>query len=343
MNPKVSIIVPIYNVEKYLNRAIESLINQELKEIEIILIVDGSPDNSLEICNQYANNDNRIKVINKKNEGLGLTRNCGIAASTGEYIGFIDSDDYVSKEMYKTLYEKALSHNADCVLSGLKKEMPNGRYKYLRDFTDERFFTKNHLAKLGLEFIASAPREKKERNLQISVCRGLYKRKVIIDNNLAFHSEREYPSEDLIFQLDFFSVANNVIFIPNIFYTYCYNNTSLTQTYLPEKIKRMEKLYKLIKKKTLIQDSKSYRINKYFIGFCRAQVNLICSLKISITDKIDYLHNICTNATWLLASEEYPSKYLRLKNRIFYFLMKQHQYLLLITYSKLHNQIKKIK
>ena len=97
--PKVSIIVPIYNVERFLDRCMDSLLNQTLKDIEIIMVDDGSPDNCPQMCDEYAKNDSRVKVIHKKNAGLGMARNSGLEIATGEYVAFVDSDDYVDCHM----------------------------------------------------------------------------------------------------------------------------------------------------------------------------------------------------------------------------------------------------
>ena len=103
---KVSVIIPIYKVEKYLSRCLDSVVNQTLDDIEIVLVDDGSPDSCPEICDRYAKKDSRIKVIHKKNEGLGYARNSGMLIATGEYIAFLDSDDYVSKDMYEKVYSE---------------------------------------------------------------------------------------------------------------------------------------------------------------------------------------------------------------------------------------------
>ena len=95
---KISVIVPVYNAEKYLSDCIDSILNQTLKEIELILINDGSTDNSLQICREKASKDSRVKIINKKNEGQGYARNIGIDRAKGEFITFVDSDDYIDKE-----------------------------------------------------------------------------------------------------------------------------------------------------------------------------------------------------------------------------------------------------
>lgn len=113
MNPIISIIVPVYNVEEYLQRCIDSILNQSFKNFELILVNDGSTDNSLKICKEYLLNDPRVKIINKENGGLSSARNAGINIAKGRYIGFVDSDDWINKEMYKILYELCEKNNSD--------------------------------------------------------------------------------------------------------------------------------------------------------------------------------------------------------------------------------------
>lgn len=117
--PKISVIVPVYNVEKYLNKCIESILNQTFKDFELILVDDGSPDNCGTICDEYALKDNRIKVIHKENGGLSDARNAGINISQGEYIMFVDSDDYITEQMIEILYNAIISDNSDIALCGL--------------------------------------------------------------------------------------------------------------------------------------------------------------------------------------------------------------------------------
>ena len=111
--PLISIIIPAYKVEKYLEKCIESVLNQTYKKLQIILVDDGSPDNCGDICDRYAKMDERIEVIHKENGGLSDARNAGLKVVRGEYIGFVDSDDYVSKEMFENMYNTLISNNAD--------------------------------------------------------------------------------------------------------------------------------------------------------------------------------------------------------------------------------------
>ena len=136
MEPKVSIIVPIYNVEKYIGKCIESIMNQTLKDIEVILVNDGSTDKSGKIADKYASIDNRIKVIHQKNLGQGVARNKGIEISNGKFIGFVDSDDWIDLDMYERLYNSICENDADigvCSRRGYDENLVNGHTKLVED------------------------------------------------------------------------------------------------------------------------------------------------------------------------------------------------------------------
>ena len=129
--PKVSVIVPVYNVEQYLSRCLTSLINQTLEDIEIIVVNDGSTDGSERIIKEYKRNNSKIIAVNKENGGLSSARNFGLYYATGEYVAFLDSDDYVDRNIYKKMYEKAKATNSDYVespiLSGKYSSEPYGK------------------------------------------------------------------------------------------------------------------------------------------------------------------------------------------------------------------------
>lgn len=116
MVPKISIIVPVYKVEKYLHKCIDSILSQTLSDLELILINDGSPDNCGTICEEYKKEDSRVKVIHKNNGGLSSARNAGLDAAAGEYIGFVDSDDWIEAEMYELLYKMCKDNNCDIAI-----------------------------------------------------------------------------------------------------------------------------------------------------------------------------------------------------------------------------------
>ena len=145
MNKKISVIVPVYKVEKYLARCVDSIINQTYKNLEIILVDDGSPDGCGKICDEYAERDSRIKVIHKENGGLSSARNAGLDIATGDYIGFVDSDDFIDLDMYSLLYE--MIKNGDVEITGVNgqsfveeehlKPWVVGREKLIKEMSGE--------------------------------------------------------------------------------------------------------------------------------------------------------------------------------------------------------------
>ena len=126
MSDLISIIIPMYNSEKTLNRCIESVLKQTYSNIEVVLINDGSTDNSRNICEEFAKKDNRIVLVNKENEGVGKARNTGLEVSNGKYISFVDSDDYIESNMIENLYNILISHNVDCVKANYDIVTKNG-------------------------------------------------------------------------------------------------------------------------------------------------------------------------------------------------------------------------
>ena len=123
--PKVSIIVPVYNVEKYLRRCIDSILRQTLTDIEVILVDDGSFDSSGKICEEYARKDSGLRVIHQKNAGVAVARNTGLDIASGDYIAFVDSDDYIEPNMYQSMMQVANQYDCDVVLCDCVKEHGN--------------------------------------------------------------------------------------------------------------------------------------------------------------------------------------------------------------------------
>lgn len=139
---KISIIVPIYNVEIYLEKCINSILNQTLSDFELIMVNDGSTDRSGEICNKYEMMDSRIKIIHKKNGGLSSARNAGLDVARGEYIGFVDSDDYIDKQMYEKMIEKSIKSDSDIVICDMKYNL-NGKDISQTQFEDFGIIDRN--------------------------------------------------------------------------------------------------------------------------------------------------------------------------------------------------------
>ncbi len=212
---KVSVVLPIYNVAKYLPKCLDSLINQTLKDIEIICVNDASPDNSLQVLQEYALKDNRIKIIDQPNSGPGVARNNGINAALGKYIAFVDPDDWVDLDMFEKMYNAAELNQADLVECGVITH-------------DE----KTGKTKTKIEQWDSHPFDLKENPLFLfsRITAGWSKlclTKLIKDNNINF--ALGYCAEDQIFTLSTRISAQKILYMPEALYHYLIRSTSLTQ------------------------------------------------------------------------------------------------------------------
>lgn len=210
--PKVSIIVPIYNTEIYLERCISSLKKQTLQDIEIILVDDGSKADCAAVCDRFVEEDSRIKVFHKQNGGLGFARNSGLDLASGEYIGFVDSDDYIEPAMYQDLYDAACKHDADLAVSGIcfvGGNMFGKTDEYLKKnvFSELTLFEGEEMKQLLLGVVGALPNEPDDSRYGASVCKNLFRRSMIEEHGLRFLSEREILSEDTLFMVDVIKCA----------------------------------------------------------------------------------------------------------------------------------------
>lgn len=264
MKPKISIIVPVYNVEKYLDRCVQALIHQSLKEIEIILVDDQSPDNCPEMCDEYAKNDPRIRVIHKKNEGLGMARNTGIEAAQGDFISFIDSDDFVDNKTYETVYNKAIEKKLDTCFFRFCRYFDNGKTEQVKDSVEEDYFLNAEDRKLFLlEMVGPKASYRLPEKYSMSACKAIYSLQLIKENNIRFVSERAVASEDLIFHLDYIPTAKRIGYLPYAFYYYFVNTNSITTTYSEEKYLRLIKLLQIVDSKL----NKLYTYEEYKVHY----------------------------------------------------------------------------
>ncbi|MGG0177992.1 glycosyltransferase family 2 protein [Gottfriedia acidiceleris] len=209
MNPKISIIVPVYKVEPYLHKCINSLLDQTFADFELILVNDGSPDKSGEICDHYASKDNRIKVFHKENGGQASARNMGLDIAKGDYIGFVDSDDYVENDMFESLIENALKFEADVVECGIK--IVNGNKVEQIQNNNQVEIGDNIFALKGLL----------NNGYRNSVCNKLYKKEIFDD--LRFPNKL-YEDGFLAFKI--YYLVKKYVFIGASKYYYVQRNES---------------------------------------------------------------------------------------------------------------------
>lgn len=212
--PKVSILVPIYNVEKYLRQCLDSLINQTLKDIEIICINDGSTDACLDILQEYEKNDNRIRIINKINSGYGDSMNKGLNFATGEYIGVVESDDFVDTNMFEELYNIAKKNNCEIVKSDW--------FQYWTDKNLNRKFGK--IPRYKCNKIINAKKDKSLLRFTPSIWSAIYKREFLDNYNIRFLPTPGASYQDTSFTLKVFMCANRVIFTSKAYLHYRQDN-----------------------------------------------------------------------------------------------------------------------
>ena len=253
--PKVSVIIPIYNVEKYLRQCLDSLVNQTLADIEIICINDGSTDGSLSILEEYASKDERIKVISQENQGQGVARNRGIELSSGEYIGFVDPDDWGELNMYEEMYSKAKFYDPDIVECTY-----NQYYEY-----SKKSKTRPNAILLQEDTIFNWKENPDYifKSTNLSVWNKLYKSSFVKNNNIKFADTK--LAQDHIFTIKSRIFANKIIFINKPLYNYriCKGSACKKETLETLKVINIVNLVKdFLQEQNLLPE-----LNKYFIDY----------------------------------------------------------------------------
>jgi len=216
---KISVIVPVYNVEKYLEKCLDSLVNQAYKNLEIILVNDGSKDNSLKICKKYEKKDDRIKVISKENEGQAIARNKALDIATGDYIGFVDSDDWIDLDTYDYLYSLILKYKADCSFIKIRK----GNYDYQEENYEEIIYKNDEILVEYLKYGMKTG--------EYSLCSYLFDKKLI--KGLRFPSGR--VNEDIPFIYEALDKAKKLVKSDKYSYNYRMSENSTTRNYFKKR------------------------------------------------------------------------------------------------------------
>ncbi|GAA6381916.1 glycosyltransferase [Intestinibacter bartlettii] len=252
MGDKISVIVPIYKVEDYLHRCVDSIINQTYTNLEIILVDDGSPDNCPMICDEYAEKDSRIRVVHKKNGGLSDARNAGLDIATGEYIMFIDSDDFVDTEMMGSMMRNMIDDNVDMVVCNIK-------YVY-----EDREVVKYNQSDRILDRYEAMEEYLKDGVVQAVAWNKLYKKSLI--NNMRYKVGK--TNEDEFFTYKIVDKTEKIYYNSRPFYNYIQRDSSIMGKYSIKRLDGVEASYErlnFIKKKypTLYEKEK-----KTFVNLC---------------------------------------------------------------------------
>lgn len=282
---KVSIIIPVYNVEKYIDNCINSLIKQTYKNIEIILVDDGSKDNSYEICQNYSKKYSFIKSYHKSNGGPSSARNYGIKKSSGYYICFVDSDDYVSEKYI----EKLLIEDFDLSFGGMADVFNNKKIEKPICNQIEKYYDNDIYIKL-LENV--------ESDFFNSPCCKLFKKSIIEENNLKYN-ESLHMGEDLIFNINYLKHCNSLIMIPNCLYFYNRNiGGSLTKKFNFNRWDTEKIIYDEFKKLYIdidLYEKYKEKINALLFLGAKKTIYILCSSNLNYKEKIKYIKQIISD------------------------------------------------
>lgn len=339
--PLVSMIIPVYNVEKYLNKCLNTVINQTYKNLEIILIDDGSTDGSYKICDEWENTDKRVKVIHKKNQGLGMARNTGLEYANGEFVMFVDSDDFLEFNAVEKLFNAI--KESDTVFCGHTVYYGEDKLEKKPIKYDNLSFSGLEIKdKILIEMMGALPSDNDDIFLPVSVWHGLYSMRIIREYNIKFPSERQFISEDMIFHIDYLSVSKSVSFISDCLYYYRKDNeNSLTTIYNPKRFEKEVVLYKELERRLsflMQRDKFILRLQRTFLG--RVRSCIVRAVKSNKNTRKE-IKIICENQSVQDILREYPYKECNMKLKIFNFCLHNKFILLLCVIVKMRYKMAK--
>ena len=336
----ITIVLPIYNVERYLERCLESVVNQSYKNLEIILVDDGSPDNCPIICDDWAKKDERIRVIHKRNAGLGMARNTGIENAKGEYICFFDSDDYVDTFLVEKAYNVITKEKADIVLFGFKRIAPNGEIKgEMLPFSNKLSYIGEEVQKEFLpDLIDSSCKDAKAKNLPLSAWSCIYSTQLIKSNNWKFVSERVIISEDSFSLVDLYKYVQKVVILPEALYNYCENQNSLSTSFRKDRFEKLKFFYSQIM--ILIDGYPSNtvikrRVSSLFFSYYMGALKQIVKMNEGFKQKYCLIKEMVLDSTVQEALARAEKKYVSVGKSLFNFAVRKKLCFLVYVFLKL--------
>lgn len=337
----ISIVVPVYNVEKFLERCITSIVDQTYTNLEIIIIDDGSTDQSSAICDELVKLDERIRVIHKMNEGLGLTRNRGIKEAMGDYICFIDSDDYIEKDYIETIYSSVKKQEADVCYCGHTKDI-NGKYEKRKNPLAGEVFSGQEIKDTIIPRMCGC--RVGNDNIEMSSCMAIYSVNLIRKYSLEFPSERQYISEDLIFNINYLARCNKICISNCVGYFYVTVSSSLTRKYNPDRLykqivmtQKVVELTQEIGVFTLCEN----RIYNNFMTWIRAIIKAEQNRypEIGFKNSVNRIAEICNNDYVKRVSKKFDNIGVKKSSKIINKLIKQRAVLLLWVIMFMKNKL----
>ena len=327
MNDLVTVVIPIYNVEKYLNRCIESVVNQTYSNLEIILVDDGSPDNCPKMCDDWAKKDSRIKVIHKENAGLGMARNTGIENATGDYICFFDSDDYIDPDTVETCLSTAIANQVDLVVFGYDNVNASGEClaTHIPRPPKEVFTGDEIIAFLLPNELQSGQNIGCDWEMPLSACTKFYSMDVIRTSGWQFVSERTIISEDFYSLTKLHSYLKAVAVVKKAFYHYFVNPNSLSHTFRLERLEDTKGFYQsmlLLSEEMGLQKTLYQPIKVITFGFLIGAMKQIVSADLPLNERYHALKTVIGDLTTQSIVRTTDISKAKLQKKLFYLAIK---------------------
>ncbi|MGN0524118.1 MAG: glycosyltransferase family 2 protein [Eubacterium sp.] len=331
----ISIIVPIYKVEKFIKKCVDSIIAQTYKNIEIILVDDGSPDNCPAICDEYAKQDSRIKVVHKENGGLISARKAGLQASSGEYVCFVDGDDWIEADMYERIADSIEKTNADCIITQFFYEYQDkpvtSDYKLNRDFYDRKQIEKDIFPTMLFD------NQYYRFGIFPNCWTKVFKRQ-LLEKHLMDTDERIRMGEDIAFTYPCLMECQTLAFVDKALYHYRINPESMTKAY----DEKLSDIY-LLPYQALVKKSKQLGVDlsgqlPYYLLYL---VNFVIRNEANINnpktkkEKLAVLESIVDNDDIVHTIESINAALLPSHTRLLYLSIKKRSVFMLQSYIKL--------
>ena len=308
-NIKVSIIVPVYNVEQYLGKCLDTLVRQTLTEIEIICVNDGAKDDSRKILEQYAKKDDRILIVDQENQGLSQARNKGLDFVRGQFIMFVDSDDWIDLDTCEIAVKAAEDNNADLVFWSYIREFEGKSKEKTLFFADNTVFNEEQVKKKLHRRLCGLLGEELAHpdyaNAIETAWGKLYSAKYILENNVRFVDTKEIGTEDALFNLYALGYVKQAVYIKKCMYHYRKTNTSsLTSVYkkdlFPQWMNLFEKMNDYIELNSLSNDYREGLNNRIALSLLGLGLNIVSS-NLKVNEKINLLEQILNSMRYRLA------------------------------------------
>ena len=323
---KVSVIIPVYNTKKYLKRSVSSVLEQTYMNLQIILVDDGSTDGSSELCDAFKMQDNRIEVIHKENEGLGLTRNAGLDIADGKYVTFLDSDDWFSETHIEKLMEAVSDKRTELVIGSHTKCRHDESVIEQFELPEYGSFNEKEIKNnIMLSVIAAHDHSSRDLGLPMSVCFSLYQTEIINKNHIRFKSERITACEDVFFNLQYMDKIQCARLVKEYGYFYRFNPVSITKGFDKRQTERMIRLYhELINhaEELKMPVSAQQRIDRCMLAKLRTLLFMILRSDLKYREKQSEIRSLLKMKPFEDILKRYPAKNYRLSLRVTTCLMK---------------------